>query len=247
MPLATPDLPQTQAAIIEMTNAFRAENRLAAVAPNATLQMAAKAFADYLARNNAFAHTADGRQPADRAGAAGYRFCMVAENIALNQTNRGFETRELAQRTVEGWKNSPPHRAAMLQPHVIEIGVGIAKSDDADPKYLTVQLFGRPESLKYQLNIENRSGTLIHYTLGDQHATIADQTRIRHTSCVPQEISFDVGKVTSKFEARDGAVFIIARGADNALQVSLQGPTASASASTSTASARPVKAVKSQR
>ena len=71
MPLAAPDLPQTEAAIIEMTNAFRAENRLTAVVPSAKLQAAAKVFADYLARNGSFAHTADGRQPAERAQAAG--------------------------------------------------------------------------------------------------------------------------------------------------------------------------------
>ena len=37
MPVPLPDLPQTEAAVIEMTNAFRGENHLATVAPNAAL------------------------------------------------------------------------------------------------------------------------------------------------------------------------------------------------------------------
>ena len=145
MPIALPDLPQTAAVILAMTNAFRDENHLGAVALNTALQAAAQSFAVYLATTGTFAHTADGRQPADRARAAGYSYCIVAENIALHQANRGFETADLAGRAVEGWKNSPPHRANMLQPHVTEVGIGLAKAPDGDPKFVTVQLFGRPD------------------------------------------------------------------------------------------------------
>ena len=221
MPLAAPDLPQTEAAIIEMTNAFRAENRLTAVVPSAKLQAAAKVFADYLARNGSFAHTADGRQPAERAQAAGYSYCIVAENLAMHQSNRGFETTDLARRAVDGWKNSPPHRANLLQPYVTETGIGIAKSGDADPKFLTVQLFGRPGSFKYSIEIQNVSGGTVTYAIGDQKNTIVDAMHVTHTACVPREIMFDIGKVTSKFETREGELFIISRGADGKPRVEL--------------------------
>ena len=224
MPLAAPDLPQTQAAIIEMTNAFRAENHLGVVAPNAALHVAAQAFADYLAQTGAFAHTADGRQPAERVKAAGYNSCIVAENLALHQSNRGYETADLAGRAVEGWKNSPAHRANMLQPHVTETGIGIAQGSDAAPKFLTVQLFGRPGSYKYSIDIENTFSTPVTYVLGDQKNTIAPSTRVTYTNCVPQDLIFDFGKVTSKYETHSGERFVIARGLDGKPHVELAQP-----------------------
>ena len=139
-----PDLPQTEMAIVELTNAFRKESRLGEVKPNAALSAAARAFAAYLAKTGKFAHEADGRQPAQRAEAAGYRYCLVAENLAMNLDSRGFETRALASAAVEGWKNSPGHRANMLQRGATEIGVAIARAPDKDPKFISVQLFGRP-------------------------------------------------------------------------------------------------------
>ena len=219
MPVALPDLPQAETVIVEMTNAFRAESHLGGVVPNAILKAAAQAYANYLAQTGAFAHTADGRQPADRAAAAGYHYCMVAENLALNQTNRGFETLDLAQRTIEGWKNSPPHRASMLNPHVTEIGVGIAKASDRDPKFLTVQLFGRPDSMKYNVSIQNTSGTTVAYRFGETKTSISTAMSVTHTACLPADLAFDIGKVTSKFEARDGVVFSITRGQDGGLRV----------------------------
>jgi Cysteine-rich secretory protein family len=222
MAVVLPDLPQTEAVIIEMTNAFRAENQLAGVARNEALRIAAQAFADYLARTGTFAHTADGRQPSDRAQVAGYRYCMVAENLALNQSNRGFEARDLATRMIEGWKNSPPHRASMLQPLVTEIGVGIAQAPEGEPKFLTVQLFGRPNSFKYEIQIENRSGAPVPYTLGNKRNNVPDLTQVRHTACVPQELIFDIGKITSKFEASDGGTYVINRGPDGLSRVERQ-------------------------
>ena len=155
-----PDLPQTEIAIVEMTNAFRKDNKLGALKPNAALTAAARAFADYLGKSGKFGHEADGRQPAQRAEAQGYRYCTVAENLALNLDSRGFETQQLAREAIEGWKGSPGHRANMLRPHVTEIGVAVVRAPDRDPKFISVQLFGRPESLKIQFTIENQAGAV---------------------------------------------------------------------------------------
>ena len=124
------------------------------------------------ARSGKFAHEADGRQPADRAVAQGYRYCLVAENLALNLDSRGFETRQLARDAVEGWKASPGHRANMLQPQVTEIGVAVVRAPDPDPKFISVQLFGRPEALRIAFKIENRVGTAVRYRLGDETITL---------------------------------------------------------------------------
>ena len=126
MPVITPDVPAVETAIVAMTNAFRLENKLGEVRPNAQLAQAARAYAAYLARTNAFSHTADGRQPADRVGETGYQYCQVAENLASTSTFAGFEAGLAA--AVEGWKNSPGHRRNMLTPHVTEIGVAVAQA-----------------------------------------------------------------------------------------------------------------------
>lgn len=225
-----PDLPKTEIAVIEMTNAFRAENRLGAVKINPELSRAAKAYAAFLAKSGKFAHEADGRQPSDRTEAAGYRHCIVAENLALNQHSLGFQTRDLASRAVEGWKNSPSHRAAMLNPHVTEIGVGIAQASDKDPKFLSVQLFARPEALKFTFKVENRADAPIVYGFGEKQQTVPSNAWISHTACTPGTVT--VQGVTSAFKATDGAVFKVTRSAAGQLAVEM----AVSATSTSTAS-----------
>ena len=130
MSVLTPDIPKVEMAIVEMTNAYRAKKSLAAVTVNPQLTNAARAYAQYLARTDKFSHEADGRQVSDRAKTAGYSYCSIAENLALNQDSRGFETRQLALQMVEGWLNSPGHLKNIVAPHATEIGVGVAKASD---------------------------------------------------------------------------------------------------------------------
>ncbi len=211
-----PDTARTEIAIIEMTNAFRHEQKLGNVKRNKELDLAARLFAEYLAKTGKFAHEADGRQPADRAKAAGYKYCMIAENLASHLDSRGFKTAGLAGAAVEGWKNSPGHRKNMLQPHVTEIGVGVAKAPDRDPKFLSVQLFGRPEALKYQFRIENKAGQSITYSAFGKSHTLEPRVTVTHSACDPGEVIFEQAggwltakKLVARFEARDGAVFVV--------------------------------------
>ena len=187
--MPTPDLPKVEAAIIELTNAFRQEQGLANVRANASLRKAAESFAQYLARTNAFSHTADGRQPADRAKAAGYDYCMVAENLASNLDSRGFETRQLARDAVEGWKNSPGHRKNLMQPNVTEIAVAVAKAPGQE-KYLSVQMFGRPAAMRYDVRVRNASDVSVSYMLGERSFTIEGRRIVTHTECTPHKLSF---------------------------------------------------------
>lgn len=211
-----PDLPKAEAAIVELTNTFRKENRLSPVTSNKDLQQAARLFAAYLARTGKFAHEADGRQPAERASASGYRFCMIAENLALNLDSRGFTTGVLATKAVDGWKASPGHRENMLTPHVTEIGVGIARAPDADPKYLSVQLFGRPEALQYSFGLANRTEGAIAYKLGERSHTLEPRVTATHTACTPSEIVLDRAgnwltgrRIEGRYQARAGALFTL--------------------------------------
>ncbi len=210
MPAVLPDLPQTEIAIIEMTNAFRKENGLGAAKPNAALTAAARAFAQYLARTGKFAHEADGRQPAARAAAQGYRYCLVAENLSLNLDSRGFASRKLAGDAVEGWKKSPTHRANMLQPGATEIGVGVVQAPHRDPKFISVQLLGRPETLKVEFRIENRAARNVIYALGEEEHDLGPRTIVAHTSCDAGRLSFEkAGAAGARFEPRNGDHFVI--------------------------------------
>jgi hypothetical protein len=218
-----PDLPQTEIAILELTNAFRKESRLGEVKQNAALTAAARAFAEYLAKTGKFAHEADGRQPAQRAQASGYRYCRVAENLAMNLDSRGFETRALARAVVEGWQSSPGHRANMLQPTVTEIGVAVARASDQDPKFISVQLFGRPESLKVEFRIENRAGLAVSYVLGEETHMLPVRAIVTHTSCDPVQLTFEkAAAATQRFEPSNGDRFVVRPGAGGAIAVDIE-------------------------
>jgi hypothetical protein len=186
-----PDLPQTEAAIIALTNAFRQEQRLGAVAPNRELEAAARWFAGYLARSGKFAHEADGRKPQQRAAAYGYRYCMVAENLALNLDSRGYTSERLAAEVVEGWKASPGHRRNLVEPDATEIGVAVARAPDRDPKFISVQLFGRPESLKIEFQIRNLATVPVTYTITGESHRIEPRTIVTQGTCSAGQISFD--------------------------------------------------------
>jgi hypothetical protein len=212
MTVLTPDIAKTELAIIELTNVFRAEQKLAAVKSNPVLTAAARAYARFLASSDMFSHTADGRQPSDRVKSAGYNYCQTAENLALNLDSRGFVTAQLARDAVEGWKNSPGHRKNLEAPNVTEIGVGIAKSK-TEEKYLSVQLFGRPMSLQYKFKIMNESGVSVRYHYNGAQQSVGARMIVTHTACSPSEIAFDhnltkpTGKADVRFPTRDGDTF----------------------------------------
>jgi hypothetical protein len=217
-----PDLAQAEIAIVEMTNAFRGEHALAAVKPNGALAAAARTFAAYLANTSTFAHEADGRAPAARVVEAGYRYCLVAENLALNLDSRGFDSRTLAHEVVEGWKSSPGHRANLLQPAMTEIGVAVAQVPNVHPKFVTVQLLGRPERLKVAFAIENRSGGAISYVLGETRLTLDAHTRVTHESCDPLRLDFgpSVRNMAGRAPA-NGDRFVVEAGPTGALGVAV--------------------------
>lgn len=211
-----PDLPRAKLQIVESTNAFRRSEGLDPVVRNAALEHAARLFAQYLAKSGRFAHEADGRQPADRTRAAGYWHCMIAENLALNLDSRGFTAQRLATEVVEGWKASPGHRKNMVLPHVTEIGVGIAQALDKDPKFISVQLFGRPKHLAYSFRIANKSTLSVSYRFAGKDYALAPREIVTHTACRPKKIAFvNAGswiggtRIGEEVEAVDGLLLTV--------------------------------------
>ncbi|WP_072397052.1 CAP domain-containing protein [Hyphomicrobium sp. CS1GBMeth3] len=228
MPAILPDIPVVEAQIIEMTNAYRGRQNLGNLRANANLTKAARAYAAYLAKRGLFSHTADGREAGDRISSAGYSWCQVGENLAMHLDSRGFQSKDLAAKSVEGWINSPPHRANLVAPNMTEIGVGVARAPGKDPKFISVQLFGRPQSLTYEFQISNTTRESISYSFGGEEHEIKPRYAVTHSSCAPSEISFDSfggglwpKKLSMRYAARDGLLYRLEPDADGGVRVAV--------------------------
>ena len=141
----TPDSPPTgdstetagEMAIVNAVNAVRAQNGLAPLAVNAKLAKAAHIHAHDMARlQHHGARPPGAAQPGliDRANFVGYNFTTMGENIAYNYPDTAS--------VMNGWMNSPGHRANILGADYTEIGVGIALNSAGEPYYC--QVFGHP-------------------------------------------------------------------------------------------------------
>lgn len=200
---AMPDIPKVEAAVVEQTNAFRAASKLPAVRIDATLSKAARGFAEFLAASTLFSHEADGRRPIDRIKAAGYGACSSAENLAWHSDGRGFETLQLAGLFVEGWKTSPGHRKNLLMEYATETGVAVVKAR-REEKYYAVQLFARPETMRFSFRVENATARDVPYVIAGETITIKPRQIVTHTTCVPLDLSVEIkpGGLISKPELK---------------------------------------------
>ena len=183
-----PDAAAVVRGIVEQTNAFRKEHERVPVKPDKQLTKASQSFADYMARTGKYGHTADGKQPAERAAAHGYAFCIVLENIAYMYSSAGFETKELADRLFTGWRESPGHRKNMLDPDVQHTGVAVAQA--ADGTWYAVQMFGRPESARVEFKLTNAGERAVRYAIGDERFTLEPRWTRTHTRCRPGDVVF---------------------------------------------------------
>lgn len=126
--------------VLKLTNEFRKQNGLKALALDNNLGKAARQYSQTMAAGDFFAHQGkDGSSPADRAKRAGYETGFVGENIAA-----GYRTPE---DVVNGWIKSPGHRANMLNTQYNEIGLGyyFLQNDTGSVNYNSywTQLFGK--------------------------------------------------------------------------------------------------------
>ena len=193
MAALVPDLPQVEQHIVEITNKARQEQKLAPLKVNAILARAARAYAERVAQSGVFSHTADGRTPSQRAEGAGYKHCEVAENLAMDASAQGFDTGALALQAIAGWMNSPPHRANILRASATEVGVGVARAPGPKPKYISVELFGRPATERYAFKVINQSKDAISYSFGGQSRELKPGMSAALTSCSPGQIVFSKG------------------------------------------------------
>ncbi len=103
--------------VLDLTNQFRSQNGVAPLQLNQELNAAALNHSTDMALQDYFSHTGkDGSSAGDRMSQVGYTSYAWGENIAA-----GYTTPE---QVVQGWINSPGHRANMLNPSFTELGVG---------------------------------------------------------------------------------------------------------------------------
>jgi uncharacterized protein YkwD len=216
------DTDQAAQQIVDATNRFRQQEDLQAVSIDPALGQAARDFAGYMARTNKYGHTADGQRPAERASQQGYEYCIVLENIAYQYSSAGFPTDQLAARFVQGWKDSPGHRKNMLDPDVTQTGVGVAHSEKSGV-YYAVQMFGRPESERFEFQVVNRSGEEVQYTIGERTIPLPPRATVTHQRCRPSQLTFqgsdDSQPQPVTVKPQPGSKLIIQRGPSGELQV----------------------------
>lgn len=215
-----PDPPEVMRRIIDRANEFRRSQGRAPLAPEPQLDAAARGFVAYLASTDRFGHDADGRTPSQRAGAVGYAWCMVAENLALEGDSRGFESAELANRLVDGWIRSEGHRRNLLSADATQTGVAIAHSTRSD-RWYAVQMFGRPASERVTFEIVNRSGTTVSWRIGDQRVDLPAGTIRTDETCdaADAEVSLP-GRTPMRLQPRGGTRLRIEATPARQLQIS---------------------------
>jgi uncharacterized protein YkwD len=121
--------PAFETEVTRLTNIERSKNGCSALRVDSRLQTAAELHSKDMVDRNYFDHTTpDGKGPGDRASAQGYPN-WSGENIA-----QGYPT---PAAVVQGWMNSPGHRANILNCQSKATGVGFDARDN-----MWTQMFG---------------------------------------------------------------------------------------------------------
>jgi uncharacterized YkwD family protein len=121
--------------VIDLVNKERSAQGLAPLKYNSQLAKVAAAKASDMRDNNYFSHTSPTYgSPFDMMKSFGIKYNAAGENIA-----KGYRT---PKAVMDGWMNSPGHKANILNGNFTEIGVGYV-TDSSGSGYW-VQMFIRP-------------------------------------------------------------------------------------------------------
>lgn len=129
--------PLTREAVIRLTNETRSHSGLHRLTENQLLNAVAEERAKDMLEKQYFGHVSPtGEQASDVAQRTGYRYKLIAENIA---SGLFFSNQKL----IDGWMQSPGHRKNMLSSSVQEIGVSVVKGVlRGEETWVGVQIFG---------------------------------------------------------------------------------------------------------
>ena len=151
--------------VIEFTNEERISAGLQPFRHDAAISDIARLHSENMARLGFMSHDIEGRDPTDRAMAAGYD-CRayrgdgsysfgLSENIAehprvtqwmgigMSWRPVGYyhDAEEAARELVQGWMNSPGHRENILDREARRIGVGIAIQEESEYGFVSETIF----------------------------------------------------------------------------------------------------------
>jgi uncharacterized YkwD family protein/spore coat assembly protein SafA len=128
-------LSQHEQAVVDLVNKERASKGLQKLTAHTALSKVARTKSQDMIDNKYFSHTSPVYgSPFNMMESFGLRFSAAGENIAYGQ--------KTAQEVMNGWMNSPGHRANILSPSFTHIGVGAAKISNGT-LYWT-QMFMKP-------------------------------------------------------------------------------------------------------
>lgn len=146
--------------IKSQTNEYRQRNGLPVLSSSNRLNAAAKAYANFLAQNNATGHEADGSTADARMAAQGYQACAWAENVYdLPSANGLLPWQQATAIAMAGWIKSPGHDANLKNAKVTDIGVGVAAWQHGNRSYYKfVQVFGDDCSDSPEATVVKRLG-----------------------------------------------------------------------------------------
>ncbi len=121
-----------------LSNAQRTGNGIGGLSLNGQLNQAAANKAAHMFANNYWAHVApDGTSPWWFVSNAGYGYSTAGENLAKNFSTSGG--------VVNGWMNSPAHRANVLNGAFVDVGYGVMNGILLGEEVtLVVALYGAP-------------------------------------------------------------------------------------------------------
>jgi uncharacterized protein YkwD len=131
-----------QSVVIALTNQARKDNgNVPALTENAQLDAGAEAKLNDMFSQQYFDHTSpEGNGPSYIANQAGYSYVVIGENLALGNFKDDATL-------IAAWMASPGHRANILNPDFVDIGVAVGEGTYQGEKvWMAVQEFGRPLS-----------------------------------------------------------------------------------------------------
>jgi uncharacterized protein YkwD len=109
--------------VVKYTNQYRAKHGVKPVTLDNTLTLVASYRSTEMAQKDVLSHTRpDGSKFYDLAKQYGVSYRYIGENIGCYQRN--------AKEIVDGWYNSPSHKANMLSANYTKIGVGVGMTSD---------------------------------------------------------------------------------------------------------------------
>lgn len=115
--IEAPDRSYFETELFNLINVKRQELELPQLITNTLLMQVAQAHSSDMAENNYLAHAnLSGLHSGERITSSGYKFIEWGEVIAGGSTN--------PQIAIEGWFNSPEHKAVIVDPIYTEIGIG---------------------------------------------------------------------------------------------------------------------------